>query len=486
MNTQRLALLLALAAVTTVAEARSVNDNPFRASATQPAAAGVAVPAATAKSAQPGLGCQATAATSIPQPSQDRLDAAGLGGIPLAPLAARRDLVAPPFPRSTSVTNPLFPISKLQSAILNGVVDGEVFHTETTLLPITQIVEWTPGQCVRVLVSQYMAFRGGRLEETAIDLYAQASDGSVWYLGESVFDYDEAGQIFTTEGTWHAGIEGPAAMIMPAGPRVGDAFRPENIPGNVFEEVTITKVGQTYDGPSGRVSGVIVGSETHQDGSISEKVFAPGYGEFLSITGNNVEAMALASPVDFVPGGVPEELSDISESADRIFGSRLRTQAEWKQARALALEIKEDWTELRAAGVPPRLVEPMDVALRDLIARIAVGNRPGTYEASIAVGYASNDLELRYKPVTKVDTVRFKLWARRALVDATSNTLDDVRSDVVTLEWIRDRIAHTLDPVTLTQLDTLVRDLGSAVIDDDAATAAELAKGLLETIDGID
>ena len=196
----------------------------------------------------------------------------------------------------------MFPIAELDSAILNGRVDGKPFYTETTLLPFTRLIEWTPGQCVRVLVSQYMAFLDGKLQETAIDLYAQADDGSVWYLGEDVFDYDAAGRIVTTEGTWHAGTEGPAAMIMPSDPQVGDAHRPENIPGNVFEEVTITKVDQTFDGPSGPISGGIVGTETHQDGTLSDKFFAPGYGEFLSTDGPDVEAMALASPTDSLPG----------------------------------------------------------------------------------------------------------------------------------------------------------------------------------------
>ena len=51
--------------------------------------------------------------------------------------------------------------------------------------------------------------------------YAQADDGSVWYLGEDVFNYED-GAIADTAGTWFAGIDGPAAMIMPADPKVGD------------------------------------------------------------------------------------------------------------------------------------------------------------------------------------------------------------------------------------------------------------------------
>jgi len=97
-------------------------------------------------------GCQATASTPIPQPTQEQLDAAGLGGIPLAPDSARRDLTSAPCSDATAVTNPLFPIAELDSAILNGHVDGKPFYTETTLLPFTRLIEWTPGQCVRVLV----------------------------------------------------------------------------------------------------------------------------------------------------------------------------------------------------------------------------------------------------------------------------------------------------------------------------------------------
>jgi hypothetical protein len=39
-----------------------------------------------------------------------------------------------------------------------------------------------------------------------------------------------------------AGREGPPAMIMLAHPRVGDVFRTENVPGIVFEEVTVDPI----------------------------------------------------------------------------------------------------------------------------------------------------------------------------------------------------------------------------------------------------
>jgi hypothetical protein len=448
--------------------------------------AGSAIAGGTSDPLNPpaGLGCQTSAETAVRQPTRAELDAAGLGDLPLAPDSARRDLVAAPFSDSTSVTNPLFPISALHSAILNGHVDGKVFHTETTLLPFAKLIEWTPGQCVRVLVSQYMAFLGGRLQETAIDLYAQADDGSVRYLGETVSDYAPDGLVLTTEGTWQAGIDGPFAMIMPSNPQVGDVNRAENIPGNSFEEVQVIKTDHTFAGPSGPVSGGMVAKEIHQDAPPSNKLFAPGYGEFRSTDGPDVEAMALASPTDSLPGGVPKELETISEGADRIFASHLATEGQWKHAGTIAQRMLDAWTAFRSDDVPPRLVTPTNMALENLIRQIASQDRSKTFAASIDAAYASNDLQLRYRPVTEIDTARFELWARRAVVDATRGSVGGVRSDAVTLEWIRDRIAQTLEPVTLVQLDTLVGELGTNVMDEDLTAAAQTANDLRDLVNG--
>jgi hypothetical protein len=432
-----------------------------------------------------GLGCRPSVSTAVPQPTQAELDAAGLGDLPLAPESARRDLVAAPFTHPTSVTNPLFPISHLRSAILNGHVDGKVFHTETTLLPFQKLIEWTPGQCVRVLVSQYMAFLGGSLQETAIDLYAQDDNGSVWYLGETVSDYAPNGLVLTTQGTWQAGIDGPFAMIMPSDPRVGDVNRAENIPGNSFEEVHVTKVDQTFNGPSGPVSDGIIAREIHQDAPPSNKLFAPGYGEFLSRDGHDVEAMALAAPTDALGGGVPAELAAISRGADRIWASRLSTPAEWTAAEHTAQRMLDAWLAFRSGDVPPRLVKPTEDALHNLINRAASRDRSRTYSASIGAAYASNDLALRYRPVPKIDTVRFDLWVRRALLDATDGSLGGVRSDVVTLGWIRDRIANSMDPLTLVRVDTAVSALGVAVGDGDLEAAAATARALEKVIRGL-
>ena len=128
--------------------------------------------------------------------------------------ASASTLAMPTFSDPTNITNPLFPVSQQESVLLLGHVDDQPFRTEVTLLPETRIIEWQ-GQQVEVAVSQYVAFLGGSINEVAYDLYAQADDGSVWYFGEDVFDFRD-GAIVVTEGTWLAGKDGPAAMIMPA------------------------------------------------------------------------------------------------------------------------------------------------------------------------------------------------------------------------------------------------------------------------------
>ena len=165
----------------------------------------------------------------IPQPS--------VTDIEVADPADRVDLAMPTFSNPTEITNPLFPIALQSSNLLVGTVEDQPFRTEVTVLPDTRVVEWE-GQQIETVVSQYNAFLDGRIEEIAYDQYAQADDGSVWYFGESVFNFAD-GTIVDTEGTWHAGVDGPAAMIMPANPKVGDVYRPENIPGLVFEEVVV-------------------------------------------------------------------------------------------------------------------------------------------------------------------------------------------------------------------------------------------------------
>ncbi|MEK6272291.1 MAG: hypothetical protein AABM42_06545 [Actinomycetota bacterium] len=420
-----------------------------------------------------------SAPETIPQPSQAQLAAANLDKLPVAPESERVDITAPTFSNPTEITNPLFPISDLQSVIFSGKVEGKPFHTETTLLPETRMIEWSEGQWVEVLVSQYMAYIDGRVEELALDFYAQADDGSVWYLGEEVFDYSGTkGLIDGTAGTWLAGRDGPIEMIMPADPQVGDVHRAENIPGIAFEEVTIKRINKTVDGPTGPVEGAMVARELHDDGTYSDKVFAPGYGEFFSGHGSEVEAMALAVPTDALGGPVPPELEALSTGANDLLDPAL--SGDWKSAAAAEQVVVGAWDEYQKGEVPPRLAAEMDRALKALGAAIDTHDRDAAGTAAIDVAQSTLDLELRYRPPTEIDLARFELWARQILADGAAGDMGGVNGDVATLDRVRDRFAHTVEAADMTRIDTHLEVLREAVVDVDLKAAVDEAPRLLK------
>jgi len=386
-----------------------------------------------------------------------------------APTSDRVDVERPKFSNPTQITNPLFPISALDSVVLLGEVDGLPFRSETTLIPGTQIVT-VDGEPIEVVVSQYAAFLDGRIEEVAIDRYAQADDGSVWYLGEDVFDYRN-GAVAITEGTWLAGRDGPPAMIMPAAPQAGDVFLAENVIGVVFEEIVVKAIDQTVDGPRGPVSGVVIMQELHLDGSVSDKIFAPGYGEFDSSHGADVEALALALPIDAIDEVVPAELRLLSTSAWGILeNARLE---DWEAANPTLSRMQNLWQELVAKNYPPRVVDAMNRALEALMSAVTEASVDASSQAAVDVAQSALDLELLYRGNVEVD--RFHLHAQQLRVHAAANDLAGVTGEVAVLEWIRDRLASSLNATRLADLDAELRTLRGASNAGNVAAAADHA-----------
>ena len=409
----------------------------------------------------------------IPQPSVS-------ADLDVAPAEDRVDLALPTFSHPTEITNPLFPISRQASVLMLGEVDGLPFRTEVTLLDETRIIEWE-GVRVEVAVSQYTAYLDGRITEVALDLYAQADDGSVWYFGEDVFDFRD-GAIVVTEGTWLAGRDGPAAMIMPANPQVGDVYRPENAPGFVFEEVTVAAVGQAVDGPLGRIEGAMTADELHSDGSHEEKIFAPGYGEFLTGGSGDVEALALAVPTDAASESLPADLATLAESALAVIDEA--QSEDWAAASARVARITEAWQRY-VGGDIPRIIEPL---LDDAV--LALGNAvdaqdPEAAVRAIAVARLAFDLQLRHRPVVEVDIARLDLWAAQLILDVAADDQAGFRADAFALDIIRDRIVPALDTSDRVAVNIELGELQVAVADDEMEAGPEAAGRLREILAGL-
>jgi hypothetical protein len=407
----------------------------------------------------------------IPQPV--------VSSLKVAPNSARLDLILPTFSNPTNITNPFFPVSKQESVLFVGKVDGKPFRTEVTLLPYTRIVKWD-GIEIEAAVSQYVAYLDGRIEEVALDLYAQADDGSVWYLGEDVSDFKD-GAIITKEGTWVAGIEGPPAMIMPAEPRVGNAYRAENWPGIAFEEVTIKSVGRTFDGPFGPVEGGIVGAELHFDGSTEDKQFGPGYGEFYTKDDEgNFEALALAVPADRSSAKMPEELALLASGAMAIH--RAAASNDWKVAAATMKTMKDALGKVKDTEVPKLVVPVITDAYDKLSAAIGQRSARKTQYAAIEAARSAFDLQLRYRPATAIDLARLDLWAAQLQLDAATGKKGAIRGDTFTMLLIKDRFIRSLDAATAQEINLLFGELQPAAKDEELDAAAETAGKMRELL----
>ncbi|HJP67175.1 MAG TPA: hypothetical protein VKA30_12840 [Actinomycetota bacterium] len=409
---------------------------------------------------------------TIPQPAVP-------GGVTVAPDSARVDLALPTFSHPTAITNPLFPVAKQRSVLMLGHVDGKPFRTEVTLLPETLIIEWQ-GMSVRTAVSQYNAFLDGRIDEIAYDYYAQADDGSVWYFGEDVFDFRD-GAIVVTEGTWRAGRDGEAAMIMPGHPKVGDVYRSENAPGFVFEEVTVQSVGTTVPGPLGPVSGAMVGRELHSDGTTEDKEFAPGYGEFSTSDGKDLEALAMAVPTDALPGGMPADVSSMTDGALAVLDAA--DAGAWSKATANAQTVSAAWQRYRSSGdVPTSLRAVQDANVHELTAAVRA-RRPGAAQtAAIQAARSGFDLQLRFRPAPEVDLARMDLWAAQLVVDVNAHDLGGVGSDQFALDYVRDRVRGVLGTSDLQRVNDALGTIQIALVDEEYVAAAKAARELRATL----
>jgi hypothetical protein len=382
----------------------------------------------------------------------------GTGCLPIAPERARVDRAKPRFSHPTRITNVRFPVAELTQVLQLGHEGGRPLRVEVTRLPATRTFIWD-GQRVETVASQFAAFRSGRIREVAIDYFAQADDGSVWYFGEDVANYED-GRVADHDGSWLAGEDGPAGMIMPGQPRVGDVYRPENIPGLVFEQDTVKATGETVPGPRGPVGDVAMVQELLMDGTVEEKAFAPGYGEFRAQAKDELVTVALALPVDAAAGAPPAALATLT------VGARATAEAagggRWAAASARAGAMPAAWRRAGVGDAPPLLGEELQGALVGLARAVGARRAARVGQAAFQVEQAALDLQLRHRASDQVDLDRLDLWARRLLADAAAEDRGAVAGDVATLQVLWDRAGHRVAPAAAKRVAAALAALGRA------------------------
>lgn len=194
----------------------------------------------------------------------------------------------PVFTNPTSITNPYFPFVPGAVKIFRGqegrtrIGVADLYLTDTRTFTLN-------GNAVTCRVLQETEFEDGELTEISRNFFAQADDGTVWYFGETVDDYDE-GVVSGHGGSWVVGTplpgDPPGTMsvtvpgsFMPGNPEVGDEVKPEDLPDGGIELGTVRKVGVKVRTPNGKLTDCIEIREQHLPGDEFEsKWYARGVG----------------------------------------------------------------------------------------------------------------------------------------------------------------------------------------------------------------
>jgi len=178
------------------------------------------------------------------------------------------------------VDNPFFPLASLGPKVFEGEETnpetGESIETrvESTVLPETDVVAG-----VEVTVLQEKDYENGELVESTLDYFAQHRDGSVYYFGERVDDY-EGGEIVSHKGQWLAGEgENRPGVYMPAELSVGQTFDQENAPGVAEDRSKVLALEQTVETPAGSFSGCLKAEDfSPLDNATESKYYCAGVG----------------------------------------------------------------------------------------------------------------------------------------------------------------------------------------------------------------
>jgi hypothetical protein len=151
------------------------------------------------------------------------------------------------------VDHPLVPLESVRATVFVGSErDSETgrrvrLRVESRVLERTELVAG-----VRVAVVDVKDYEDGELVERTHDYYAQHEDGSVWYFGERVDDYED-GAVVGHKGQWLAGRENArAGVFMPDEPKLGQAFEQERAPGVAEDRSTVVAAGLEVTTPAGR------------------------------------------------------------------------------------------------------------------------------------------------------------------------------------------------------------------------------------------
>ncbi|HKE99791.1 MAG TPA: hypothetical protein VKG45_12760 [Actinomycetes bacterium] len=181
-----------------------------------------------------------------------------------------------------NVTNKLFPLTPGKTLVYTGTKDGK---KALNLVATTARTRKIDGVTTRVVEDRL--YLNNVLEERTSDYYAQDRCGNVWYFGEDTAELDRHGKIVSTEGSFHAGVDGAQpGVFMQAHPQVGRRFRQEWYRGHAEDVFKVIRRSAPVTVPFGSFRHALRTAETTalEPGVLDNKYYVRGIGEVAEVS----------------------------------------------------------------------------------------------------------------------------------------------------------------------------------------------------------
>jgi hypothetical protein len=183
---------------------------------------------------------------------------------------------------SADVTNRYFPLTPGRVLVYTGTKDGKQALNLVTATKRTRVVDG-----VRTRVVEDRLYLDNVLQERTSDYYTQDRCGNVWYFGEDTAELDRNGEVVSTEGTWHAGVDGAQpGVFMQAHPQVGREFRQEWYQGHAEDVFKVLSRSAPVAVPYGSFRHALRTEETTalEPAVVDNKYYVKGIGEVAELS----------------------------------------------------------------------------------------------------------------------------------------------------------------------------------------------------------
>jgi hypothetical protein len=207
---------------------------------------------------------------------------AKLGGTPYDPPINPENFVI-------EVNNPLFPLMPGTTFIYEGQTSEGFEHNKVYVTHNTRVIMRVT--CIEV---HDTVTRDGVLSEDTLDWFAQDRDRNVWYFGENTHELAE-GLITNIDGTFMAGVDGAAGIVMKGHPTVGDFYRQEFDVDNAEDLAEVVSLNESITVPAGSYSSCLKTKETSPlaPDVLECNYYAPNVGNILTVDAQSGEQSAL-------------------------------------------------------------------------------------------------------------------------------------------------------------------------------------------------